>query len=92
MEVLTLHGSKTRGELAFLIEGKTLITGDLIRSHKGGNFCLLPDQKLTDKLAAIQSVKRIADIPGIAAVLPGDGWPIFRQGSEVLRELAQSLE
>jgi hypothetical protein len=52
---------------------------------------MLPDAKLTDKNKAIQSVKRIADLPDIKAVLTGDGWPLFNHGSEALHRLARSL-
>jgi hypothetical protein len=86
-----LHGSKTPGELALLLEGSTLITGDLVRAHEGGRLTLLPDAKLTDRDAAIASVQRLAALPGIEAVLVGDGWPVFRHGGEALRELAASL-
>lgn len=86
-----LEGSKTPGELALLLEHSTLITGDLIRCHVGGELCLLPDVKLSDRNLAIQSVKRIANLPGIKAVLPGDGWPLFNHGGEALHRLARSL-
>lgn len=86
-----LNGSKTPGELALLLEHTTLITGDLIRSHVGGELCMLPESKLTDVKQAIQSVKRIADLPGIQAVLTGDGWPLFNHGGEALHRLARSL-
>lgn len=82
-----LDGSKTPGELALLLEGSTLITGDLVRAHEGGRLCLLPDAKLRDKAAARASVQRLAQLPGIEAVLPGDGWPVFRNGRDRLREL-----
>jgi len=86
-----LEGSKTHGELALLLEHSTLITGDLIRCHMGGELCLLPDAKLLDKNQAIQSVKRIAALPGIKTVLSGDGWPLFNHGSEALHQLAKLL-
>jgi glyoxylase-like metal-dependent hydrolase (beta-lactamase superfamily II) len=86
-----LDGSKTPGELALVLEHSTLITGDLIRCHIGGELCLLPDAKLSNRNQAIQSVKRIASLPGIKAVLPGDGWPLFNHGGEALHRLAKSL-
>ncbi len=91
LKVLELQGSKTPGELALLLEASTLITGDLIRAHEGGKLCLLPDPKLTDKAKAIASVQRIAMLPELETVLPGDGWPVFRNARDVLDELLVSL-
>ncbi len=91
LDVYCLSGSKTDGELAFVVEGDTLITGDLIRAHVGGELCMLPDAKLQNVDAARESVKRIATIPGIVAILPGDGWPIFRDGEAVLAELVSAI-
>jgi hypothetical protein len=87
LQVFALAGSKTPGELAFLIEGQTLITGDLIRSHRAGQLCLLPDAKLSDKAAAQASVSRLADCLQLQAVLTGDGWPVFRDGLLVLKQM-----
>ena len=91
LDVYCLNGSKTEGELAFVIEGETLITGDLIRAHSGGKLCILPKAKLQDSDKAKKSVRRLASIPGIKAVLPGDGWPIFCNGKQVLSELLASI-
>jgi hypothetical protein len=87
LKVFVLNGSKTPGELAFLIENQTLITGDLIRSHRAGQLCLLPDAKLSDKTAAQASVRRLLACSEIEAVLTGDGWPVFRAGLAALKEL-----
>jgi hypothetical protein len=89
---VTLDGSKTPGELALVLEGTTLITGDLVRAHRGGGLDLLPDAKLTDRAAAAASVRRLAALPGIDAVLVGDGWPVFRGGAAALRDLAAAVE
>jgi Metallo-beta-lactamase superfamily len=86
-----LHGSKTHGELALVLEQSTLITGDLIRSNMGGELCLLPDAKLTDVAKAKQSVQRMAAMSNIKTVLVGDGWLLFNQGGEALKVLASSL-
>ena len=77
--------------MAFVVEGETLITGDLIRAHSGGTLCILPEGKLQDLDEAIDSVKKLAGIEGIKAILPGDGWPIFRDGETVLSELVASI-
>jgi hypothetical protein len=89
---LALQGSKTPGELALVMEGSTLITGDLVRAHRGGGLDLLPDAKLADRDAALGSLRRLADLPGIEAVLVGDGWPVFRDGGRALRELVSAAE
>jgi len=55
-------------------------------------LCLLPDAKLQDKRQAIASVKRLAALPGIKTVLPGDGWPLFNNGGNALQRLAAALD
>jgi hypothetical protein len=87
-----MAGSKTPGELALLLESTTLITGDLIRSHAGGKLDILPLGKLKDTAAAIDSVQKLAQLDGIIAVLTGDGWPVFNDGTTRLRELVARLE
>jgi glyoxylase-like metal-dependent hydrolase (beta-lactamase superfamily II) len=86
LKVLALEGSKTPGELALLLGAGVLITGDLIRAHRGGSLILLPDAKLSDKAMAVASLRRIASLPDIEAVLVGDGWCIFRDGARRLTE------
>ena len=85
---LELHGSKTPGELAFLLEETTLVTGDLVRAFLGGRLHLLPDAKLKDPDRARASVRGLlAACPRLDAVLVGDGWPVFRGARGVLEEL-----
>ncbi len=86
-----LKGSKTPGELALVLDQSTLITGDLIRCNIGGELCMLPTTKLNDIDQAKQSVKKLADLPGIKTVLVGDGWPVFNYGGEALKVLASSI-
>ena len=88
---LALDGSKTPGELALVLDGTTLVTGDLVRAHEGGRLATLPAAKLRDAAKAAASVRRLAALPGIDAVLVGDGWPIFRGAGAALRELAATL-
>lgn len=88
---IELHGSKTPGELALLLEKTTLITGDLVRAHKAGSLMILPDAKLSHREKAVASVHRLANITDIEAVLVGDGWSVFRDGSLVLQELVATL-
>ncbi len=60
----------------------------LIRAHEGGKLCLLPDAKLSDKAAGLASLECLTALPNIEAVLPGDGWPVFRDGARALADLA----
>jgi hypothetical protein len=88
---MAVEGSKTPGELVFVLESSTLITGDLVRAHEGGRLCLLPDAKLADREAAIRSVERLTRLEALEAVLVGDGWPMFRGGRQGLAELLRDL-
>lgn len=87
LKVLALDGSKTPGELAFLLDETTLITGDLIRAHRAGALMLLPDAKLSNKQAALASLARLTQLPAVQAVLVGDGWQVFAGGTELLKHL-----
>lgn len=91
LQAVVLKGSKTPGELALILQGKTLITGDLIRAHEGGRLCLLPDAKLADKPRALESVARLVELGPFDAVLPGDGWPVFRDGQALLEEMLEGV-
>jgi hypothetical protein len=86
--VYELDGSKTPGELALLLEGGTLVTGDLVRAHRPAALMMLhPDQGLRDAAAARESIARLAVLPHLEAVLVGDGWPLFGDCHESLRAL-----
>jgi hypothetical protein len=88
LHVHEMRGSKTPGELALVLEGTTLIAGDLVRGHVDGCLNLLPDAKLANRDEALESIARLVDRhPGIDAVLVGDGWPLFRGGADALRSL-----
>ncbi|ARV60524.1 MBL fold metallo-hydrolase [Nostocales cyanobacterium HT-58-2] len=91
LQVIELHGSKTPGELALLLEKTTLITGDLVRAHKAGSLMILPNEKLSNREQAVASVQRLANIGEIEVVLVGDGWSVFRDGGLALKELAARL-
>lgn len=91
LSVLALHGSKTPGELALLLDRTTLFTGDLVRAHRAGTLMMLPDAKLTDRESAVASVRRLAALTEVEAVLVGDGWPVFRGGHTLLQELVAGL-
>jgi len=52
---------------------------------------MLPDEKLKNRELAVNSIKRIAAVKSIEAVITGDGWPIFNNGHAALIELAEKL-
>lgn len=87
LRVFELEGSKTPGELSFILEDTTLITGDLIRAHRPETLMLLPESKVADLSVATQSAKRFLDFPDIEVVLVGDGWSVFGQGYTRLSEM-----
>lgn len=91
LDVLALDGSKTPGELALLLEGTTLITGDLVRAHRAGGLMALPEGKLSDPAAAARSVARLAALSQVEVVLVGDGWPLLSGGRQALARLAQGM-
>ena len=88
---VAMAGSKTPGELALLLDGSTLITGDLIRAHRAGRMMMLPEPKTKDRVKAIASIARVAEMGEIEAILVGDGWPVFHAGRERLLELVDHL-
>lgn len=92
LSALAMEGSKTPGELALVIEHDTLVTGDLVRCHRGGSLTILPDGKLTCRAGALRSVRRLAALEKLVAVIVGDGWHVFSDGGERLTELAQILD
>jgi hypothetical protein len=87
-----MAGSKTPGELTLLVQTTTLITGDLIRSHAGGQLDGLPPSKLKDPARAIESIRKMSELVTIVAVLTGDGWPVFRDGARLLQELVTRFQ
>ena len=52
---------------------------------------MLPEEKLQDRELAVNSIRKIASVKSIEAVIPGDGWPIFKNGHDALIELAEKL-
>jgi glyoxylase-like metal-dependent hydrolase (beta-lactamase superfamily II) len=86
--VRELQGSKTPGELALILEDTTLITGDLVRAHAANSLHLLSAEKLKDRAAAIESMKRVLELhPRLETILVGDGWHLFSEAHARLNDL-----
>jgi hypothetical protein len=91
LTAIALHGSKTPGELALVLQDTTLITGDLVRAHQAGRLMMLPEGKLVDRALAIASIQKLAALSKIEAVLVGDGWQVFQDGHQHLQKLAAAF-
>ncbi|HEX8706403.1 MAG TPA: MBL fold metallo-hydrolase [Myxococcaceae bacterium] len=93
LRVMELEGSKTPGELALVLEDTTLISGDLLRSHRAGELMLLkPEQGLKDVAKAVASLRKALSYPRLEALLMGDGWSVFRDGRKLLEEFLNGLD
>jgi hypothetical protein len=93
LQILELEGSKTRGELALVLEGTTFISGDLLRSHRAGELMLLkPEQGLKDRDRAMASLRRVLVHERLQALLLGDGWCVFRDGGKLLEEFLNQVQ
>ena len=91
LSVITLPGSTTPGEVAYLLDETTLICGELIRAPTAGSLSLLPPDRILTHSTAKTSIERLAALPHIEAVLVRNGWHIFRNGRLRLGDLAQEL-
>ena len=79
LTVLALDGSKTPGELALLVEGTTLITGDLIDMHGIGEADLAPLGEIeSPALFCIGNHERYVDLEDICARLQNLGVEVLR--------------
>lgn len=87
LQVFALRGGKSAFEAAFYLEAaRTLIFGDLVRCHLSGALRLLPDEKLADRRAAIESLLPLRELD-VRAVLLGDGDCFFHAGDRALAQL-----
>ena len=92
LDVFLLRGGKSPVEAALFLRGPdALLFGDLVRSHASGRLCLLPDAKVADRRAVLDSLRPLRDLPA-RAVLLGDGDSLFRDGAGALRELLAELD
>jgi hypothetical protein len=83
--VREVHGSKTDGELALVLEETTAVFGDVVRAHQAGSLNLLPREKLRDPDRVRASLARFRGLhPRVAHVLVGDGWCAFGHGGSLL--------
>ncbi|MBT4792633.1 MAG: MBL fold metallo-hydrolase [Halobacteriovoraceae bacterium] len=91
LKTIELQGSKTPGELSFILDDTTLITADLIRAHKANELMLLPKEKLNDYEKAKESIAKLLEFKEIETILMGDGWHIFEGATKKLAKFYQQL-
>ncbi len=91
LRVFALRGGKSAYEAAFyLVAARALVFGDLVRCHLSGALRLLPDEKLSDRGAAIESLLPLRELD-VRAVLLGDGDCFFHAGDRALAQLFADL-
>lgn len=91
MRVLPIAGSKTPGETALRMpDVGGLYFGDVVRSCPDGKLVLLPDAKLTDRSAVVESLHSILETDW-EPILLGDGVPFLRWGRRDLVEMLAEL-
>lgn len=84
--VVQLHGMKSPGEIALHLRSeKAAIVGDALWGDPAGRVRLLPDEKLLDVAAAIDSIRRLWALR-LETLLVGDGACIFGGADRVIGE------
>ena len=91
VEVFAIRGGKSEVEMAFYLTAeRALFFGDVVRSHESGRLRLLPDPKITERAAIVESLRPIAERE-VDAVLLGDGDPLFAGADGVWRDFVGGL-
>lgn len=87
VQVFALRGGKSAYEAAlYLAAPRALVFGDLVRCHRSGELRLLPEGKLADRGAALESLQPLRELD-LSAVLLGDGDSFFHAGAQALEAL-----
>lgn len=87
--VFPLRGGKSPMEPALHLEPlKALYFADVVRSHESGRLRLLPDPKLADRGAVLESLQALKDL-SLDAILLGDGDGIYNGATAAFRDLLE---
>ncbi|HUD71218.1 MAG TPA: cupin domain-containing protein [Dongiaceae bacterium] len=82
VQVLPIRGGKTPSEMAFYLKSlRALVFGDIVRTQVAGRLTLLPDDKLRDKSAVLDSLRRAIPL-AFEAILVGDGDSVFHDARD----------
>ncbi len=91
IDLFPIRGAKTPGEVALYLKPiRALLFGDVVRSHASGRLTLLPDAKLPDKGAVLDSLRRVIPLE-FEAILVGDGDPVFHDARETFFRMLDDL-
>lgn len=91
MTVLPVRGGKTPCEMAFFLkQPRALLFGDIVRTAVAGRLTLLPDDKLRDKVAVLDSLRRAIPLP-FEAILVGDGDCVFHDARETFFRMLEQV-
>lgn len=90
IDVVTLEGGKTPGEIALHLRGsKTAIVGDSLWGDPAGSLRLPPDEKLIDPPKAVLSLRQIWALR-LDVLLVGDGACIFGNADSIIGDCLQA--
>jgi glyoxylase-like metal-dependent hydrolase (beta-lactamase superfamily II) len=89
-QVLFVPG-KSRGEIALYTgeDGGILLVGDTLIGEPAGRVRLLPDEKIEDKAALLESLRRIAGLE-LEILLVGDGQSILSDAGPLVRDFIEA--
>ena len=91
IQAFELRGGKSEVEMALYIEPlRSLLFGDVVRSHEAGVLRLLPDPKVNDRTVLVEGVRALGSLD-LRAVLLGDGDSHFYRADQAFAEFLESL-
>ncbi len=89
LTAVEVAGSKSPGETALHVPAaRALILGDALIGRPAGEVSLLPPDKIPDRQAAREGIRRLLDLP-FEALLVGDGTCIPRGGPAAVRRFLE---
>lgn len=90
-DVRWIRGGKSEREcVLYLRPLRSLLFGDVVRSHVSGRLCLLPDAKLSDRDQVVDDVLALRDVH-LEAILLGDGDNLLAGARGVWLEFLREL-
>jgi len=91
LEAIEIQGPSNSGELAYLLDGTTLLIGDFLRGTIAGSLSLLSPDQIRSHKEARSSLQGLASLEHVEAVWVANGWPLFHRAAEKLNALVADL-